>query len=80
MHFSHCLLRLRQIQTNISSLNLEETFYRLTYSPTSLYLKFPRVIPTKPWTVALAFFLRWLPDYKQFSCSLIECNGHKPIQ
>ena len=40
MHFSHCWLRLCQVQASISSLNLEQTFYRLTYSPTPLYLKF----------------------------------------
>ena len=42
MHFSHCWLRLCQMQANISSLNLEQTFYRLTYSPTPLYIKFTR--------------------------------------
>ena len=41
IHFSHCWLRLCQLQANISSLNLGETFYRLTYSPTLRYLKFP---------------------------------------
>ena len=39
MHFSYCWLRLCQMQANISSLNLDQTFYRLTYSPTLLYLK-----------------------------------------
>ena len=40
MHFSHCWLRLCQMPANISSLNLEQTFYILTYSPTPLYLDF----------------------------------------
>ena len=39
IHFSHCWLRLCQMRANISALNLNQTFYRLTYSPTPLYLK-----------------------------------------
>ena len=37
MHF--CSLLVKALQANISSLNLEQTFYRLTYSPSPLYLK-----------------------------------------
>ena len=50
--FSHCWLRLCQMQANISSLNLEQTFYGLTYSPPPLYLKFSR----KPFLQNCALF------------------------
>ena len=40
--FYHWWLRLCQMQANISSINLEQTFYRLTYSPIPLYLYFPQ--------------------------------------
>ena len=51
MHFSHCWLRLSQMQANISSFNLERTFYRLINSPTPLYLNL--AIRAKLWTATL---------------------------
>ena len=48
MHFSNYWLRLCQMQSNISSLDLEQTFYRLTFSPTPLYLKFVRNCGLQP--------------------------------
>ena len=39
MHFTHCWLKLCQVQAIISSI-LEQTFYRLIYCPTPLYLFF----------------------------------------
>ena len=52
IHFSHCWLRLCQMQANSSSLNLEQTFYRLAYSPIPLYLKFScETVDCSLWTV-----------------------------
>ena len=54
MHFSHCWLRLCQMQTNISSLNLEQTFHQTDIQPYPFISKIsPRAIPAKLWTATL---------------------------
>ena len=64
--FSHCWLRLCQMQANISPLDLEQTFYRLTYSPTPFY--FP-----------LGHSCQTLDCNLNQACTYVTCNEKKTM-